>query len=330
MAKSLGNKFSSFIEDRTNNKEEHQRLLVFLLGIVAGIIGYPLHILGVWGSADTVLQALSMITEGCLIVDFALYYNKKVTLFKAFAAYGFIMLVLQSAKILYLAHSNIGGGSYLILFNFFICLLVIFLMVMGYMRMIPFCLTGICLLTSVVANFIHHGAIQNQFVFFFTFISLLDCVLGIVSWRNLHTVEKENKVLHDEEAGILTAFNMSREELIAYIAMSKKDEQTAKDVRDFFEMLDERTERNIFQAVKIRETKVRMENADVAKAFPMLTPTECDVCRLVIHGKTMKEIAIATGKTVNNIGAVRVHIRKKLGLKSDEDLREALIKRMKL
>lgn len=330
MASVLSNKIDSFLNGRTKTKEDRQRLLVYLLGVIAGIIGYPLHIFGLWGSDDNVLQMISMITEAFLIVDFALYLKEKISLYTAFSLYGFAMLILQSAKILYIAYIAPGGGTYLILFNFFICLLVIFIMVMGFMLYIPFCLTGICFLTSIAVNIIHPGAMQNQFVFFFIFISLLDCALGAVAGHNIHTVEKENKVLRDEESDIMSAFNMSREELRTYLAMSKKKQQTEKDVRDFFDNLDERTEHNIINAVKMRETKVRMENADVASAFPMLSPTEVDVCRLILHGKTMKEIATVMNKTVNNIGAVRVHIRKKLELSPDEDLREALLKRMKL
>lgn len=329
MEESFINRLDSFFEERTKSKEENQRLLVFILAIAAGVVGYPLHILGVWGSGDIVLQAISITTEACLIVDFALYYKKAISLFNAFAAYGFMMLVLQSAKILYIAYCGLGGGTYLIIFNFFICLLVIFLMVMGYMHVIPFYLTGICLLTSIAANIIRPGAIKNQFVLFILFICIVDCALGMVTWHNLHDVEEENKDLHDEETGILSAFNMGRDELMAYIAMSKKKEQTEKDVNEFFENLDERTEHNIIKAVKKRETMVRMKNADVANAFPMLSPTECDVCRLVMGGKTMKEIARLTGKTVNNVGAVRIHIRKKLNLASGQDLRQYLEKSMK-
>lgn len=110
MAKSLNSRIDAFFEDRTKSKEEYQRLLVFLLGIIAGIIGYPLHIIGIWGSGNIVLQGMSIAIEACLIADFALYYYKKVSLYNAFAAYGIIMQVMQSAKILYIAHTGIGGG----------------------------------------------------------------------------------------------------------------------------------------------------------------------------------------------------------------------------
>lgn len=56
----------------------------------------------------------------------------------------------------------------------------------------------------------------------------------------------------------------------------------------------------------------------------MLTTTELRVACLVIDGKTKREIADIMGKTESNIGTVRINIRRKLGLSSAEDLREAL------
>lgn len=62
----------------------------------------------------------------------------------------------------------------------------------------------------------------------------------------------------------------------------------------------------------------------VSARFPMLTATELRVACLVIDGKTKREIADLLGKTENNIGSVRINIRRKLGLNASEDLREVL------
>lgn len=324
MSSGVGKKIGIFLNNRVSSKEERMRLIVFLMGIVSGIIGYPLHILGVWGSGNHTLLSISVAIETGLLADFLLFYFKKISLFHAFAGYGLIMLVMQSIKIIYICTTTPPNGTYLILFNSFISMLVIILLVMGYMHVMPFVLTAISFATSIAVNIVRPGALQMQFVFFFLFVELFSCALGLMSWRNIHEMEKENVDLHNEETDILAAFNMSRDELMAYIAMSKKEKQSDKDVNEFFEHLDERSEYNIIQAVKQRETMVRMQNADVAAAFPMLSPTEADVCRLVMHGKTLKEIARLTDKTTNNISAVRIHIRKKLGLETGQDLKQFL------
>ena len=63
----------------------------------------------------------------------------------------------------------------------------------------------------------------------------------------------------------------------------------------------------------------------MSERFPMLTPTELDICRLVEQGLTLKDISTALGKSVSNVSTVRGNIRKKLGLAQDYDLRSALL-----
>jgi len=73
-----------------------------------------------------------------------------------------------------------------------------------------------------------------------------------------------------------------------------------------------------------------MQHADIASALPTLTPTEKEVCRLIVGGKTICEIASILNKKPNNISTVRIHIRKKLGLATNEDLKEALLESLRM
>ena len=69
------------------------------------------------------------------------------------------------------------------------------------------------------------------------------------------------------------------------------------------------------------------ERKDMRERFPMLTPAELDVCRLVVQGLTLKEISITLGKSVSNASTVRGNIRKKLGLEQDDDLKKTLLEK---
>ena len=57
----------------------------------------------------------------------------------------------------------------------------------------------------------------------------------------------------------------------------------------------------------------------------MLTKTEVDVCNLILQGKTMTEIGQLLDKTDKNVGVVRTHIRSKLNVPQDENLKKYLI-----
>lgn len=325
MARKKGSRIKKNITSKATTREEKHRQLVFLLSTITGLIGFPLHIVGVWGSGDPVLQALSMGNWAGLLVIMLIYLTSKLRLFSAFVGYGVVMQTFLSAKIVYIACTMPPGASYLIIFNSFISLLVILVLMMGYMRAMPFILTTASFLTSVVVRIIRPEVVQMQFLLFFLFIELFCCVLGFLAWRDVHQMEKENSDLKDEEYKILRTFHLSKEELTAYLAMSVNNESDKATVHSIFEHMDEQAEHNIMAAVQEHETEKQMEHVVIGQSFPTLTPTEQEVCRLVMKGKTLRQIANLLGKTTNNVSAVRIHIRKKLGLEGGEDLRSYLL-----
>ena len=89
--------------------------------------------------------------------------------------------------------------------------------------------------------------------------------------------------------------------------------------------LEEKTLRNIRKVANQIECIYANQRKDMRERYPMLTPTELDICRLVEQGYTISEISNILGKTASNVSTVRGNIRKKLGLGQDEDLRNALM-----
>ena len=84
---------------------------------------------------------------------------------------------------------------------------------------------------------------------------------------------------------------------------------------------------NIINVASQIEQMQTNERKDMRERFPMLTPAELDVCRLVVQGLTLKEISSALGKSVSNVSTVRGNIRKKLGLEQDDDLKKTLLEK---
>lgn len=61
---------------------------------------------------------------------------------------------------------------------------------------------------------------------------------------------------------------------------------------------------------------------------PDLTKSEIEICKLILQGKSVKEICDALDKNVTNITSQRSHIRKKLHMDKNEELRSTLEIRM--
>lgn len=69
-------------------------------------------------------------------------------------------------------------------------------------------------------------------------------------------------------------------------------------------------------------------NISLEDVCPELSPSELEICLLVLKRKSMKEMCDILGKTVTNITSQRSRIRKKLGMKRDDDFRLFLFKRI--
>ena len=85
------------------------------------------------------------------------------------------------------------------------------------------------------------------------------------------------------------------------------------------------TQEALLKAFRLNEDEL-MAYLQLSRSFPMLSESELTICRLVAAGKTLSAIARITGKSSSNVSTVRCNIRKKLGLKTEDDLQAFLLK----
>ena len=241
-------------------------------------------------------------------------------------SFGILTQLTDSARIVHMAMTQPPGFNETIVFNQIISLALIIYLVMASLRHIPTIIASISIATIVFAYLYTDGGENKQIAMIFIITEIFTCVLGELIRRGIRNTQRKNEDYHDTLDQLLTTFHMTKTELLAYIQLGRGG-MTDKDVSNFFNHLDERTEANLIRAVEQRMAHRRMQHADISATLPSLTPTEREVCRLIIGGKTILEIATILDKTPNNISSVRIHIRKKLGLATSDDLREALLKK---
>ena len=72
---------------------------------------------------------------------------------------------------------------------------------------------------------------------------------------------------------------------------------------------------------------MEMERNSLTEIFPELSPSEIEIYRLVIMGKSLNEVCSILRKSESNITCQRSNIRKKLGLQSSDNLKKVLQER---
>ena len=325
----LKERLETFINSRTVNREERTRLIVFLISNVMFLTGLPLHILGYIGADDPSLHGISAVFWFLLVFIFLLYLWKRVTLIQTICVFAIVSQLTESARIVYLATEMPVNFERVIVINLVISFAIVIYLVLAFVKTVPAIVTAINLLTIFYASYINPQAVNPHFLLLFSFIEIFSCILGYIIWHSMHSLQQETTEYMKTQDGILEAFGMSKQELVAYLQMCRNNRQEQKTITNFFNNLDEQSEKNLLNAVEQRKAEIRLQQENFARLYPQLTPTELEVCRLVMNGKTVNDIARIMDKSTNNVSTVRIHIRKKLGLQPGDDLRKALCEAVK-
>ena len=296
-----------------------------MLSLSVLVLGVPMHIIGLIGRCDVALYTLSTLLWVSTGVVFVLYLMQRMSLRVAISTFGIVTQLVESARIVYMAMERPAGFEETIVFNQIISLALIIYLVMAAVRHIPSIVALMSIATIVAAYLCTDKAISRQIVVIFIIVEIFTCVLGDMIRRGIRNLQRENDDYHTTQNRLLSIFHMTKTELLAYLQLGRGGGKSDRDINDFFDHIGERTEANLIRAVEQRVALRKMKHADISATFPNFTPTEREVCRLIIGGKTIVEIAAILNKNTNNISSVRIHIRKKLGLATGKDLREALI-----
>jgi DNA-binding CsgD family transcriptional regulator len=327
MKSKLIQRLTIFLDRRSHNWQQRMCLITFLMLSLSVVLGVPMHVIRMIGRSDTTLYTISAMSWAATLVILVMYLTQRMRLTVAISSFGILTQLAESARIVYVAMERPDGFEETIVFNQVISLALIIYMVMAAVRHMPTILAIMSIATITSAYLYTDGEINRQIVVIFVIVEIFTCILGEMIRRGIRSMQRENADYHSTLNRVLSTFHMTKTELLAYIQLGR-GEQSDKDITDFFNRLDERTEANLIRAVEQRVAQRKMQHADISAVHPTLTPTEQEVCRLIIGGKTIIEIASILHKNANNVSSVRIHIRKKLGLATGKDLREALLEVM--
>ena len=209
--------------------------------------------------------------------------------------------------------------------NITVCYILVLIASISMLPRISLVCTCINIISMFLCHYLTDNSMYSQLLVIFGFTSVATTVLGFVANKLLHEQQMELDDYANTIDQVLHVFNMRKNELLALLKLAKAQNTTAVYDKELMAQLDNNTMQNIIKVASQIEHMQACQRKEMCERFPMLTPTELDVCRLVEQGLTLKDISTALGKSVSNVSTVRGNIRKKLGLAQDDDLRSALL-----
>lgn len=315
-----------FIAQRTSSHREVQTFSVLMVSSLLLILGMPLHFLNVVGSNAPfpMIMSTAMWLAAIAVFLFATF-KKGINIALLQSVFSMLILLFTSIKVMWFVDVRPQGFLYNLLFNEVNGMLTVLVLVMAYIRWVPYVGTVINILSLCYAYFSLQFEGLLLFLVLIALVEIFMCVLGSLLNFNYGAIENQyNQHLADRER-LLRATGMNLEQLEAYINLGLADNPSPTEIDDFFDTLSPTSQYNISHAVHVHETDHAANIKTITDIWPQFTPTEAEVCWLMARGKVQKEIAWLLRKTENNVGTVRIHIRHKLGLSPNENLRNVLV-----
>lgn len=324
-ALNLKERISAFVQSRSKNTIERHQVIIYLIHCTIVILVLSIQFLGLGGSQKWLPLTMSAIHFVTCLSVLTLWLLKKMSIPMAFSIVALVAQLSVIGRYAYFALVRPEQYLQLIILNQITSLLAVVFLVISFVKYTPFIVASITL-AAYAATILH---LQEpslwQFFFFFTVIEFFLCVLGEMLRRNVRHVQTENTDLHHRETALMHAVRLNEREIESYLRMTSNDAPTLEDTDRFFAMLRPKSQRNIINAVRLHVSSHLMDDNDLPQLFPMLTKSELDVCNLILQNKKMTEISQLLEKTEKNVGVVRAHIRKKLGVPAEQDLRKHLM-----
>lgn len=314
------------IQNETSQLAKQQTITFFLYSF-ALVTGLLINLCGFSGPQKMLALVLNSVFMGITLLLILAYKTGRISLPHAFCAMTVVAQLFTCNEMILCALSPSEYSLMLIIGNMTLLAVNVMFSLIAYLRHIPYVLGGMSMATYMACMFITGNTALKNFCILYMVLFLIVTVLGNLLVRNIQRLDEENSALKREEEEILRVLKMEKEQVRAYVRLAKQRYGTVE-TNNLLGMLGDEARNNVIHNVKEAVTAKKMEQYHLSELLPELTPSEIEICRLVILGKTLKEVCEILGKSESNITCQRSNIRKKIGLKPSDNLRQVLTARL--
>lgn len=306
-----------------------QRLALLLFGYlpitVFGIIAIFIEVTGPTASFFNYTHVGFLIAVAATLYLFLSRRIKVAACLSAFTVLGQLTLTVE---MIYLAMSPTQYNLMVIVANTVLLALNTMISMAALLERNTLILGAATIATYIACTIISgDGTLRNFLVLFIISFTIVGLV-GLLVARSTRNMEKENIKLKKGEAELLTILRMKKNEVKAFVALTSK-KYSHEGTRVLLENFDKKARRtlivNVEDYIKARNTGLET----IKRAFPELTPSEWEICQLILQGKKLGEISFILNKTESNINSHRANMRRKLGLQPSDNLQVKLQERLK-
>lgn len=316
-----------FIYAREKGIVGKQRTDVFIYSSLILIIGVIMNLCGIAGPDTPFFKAANSVHGFLTALILFLYYSRRVSLTTAISIFCIVSQMELSAETIYCALHNTPYHMALIIANMALSAIVLLLGIISYLRITPYAVATLSLLTYILSIYLTKNEIIGNFFMVFLLAFVILSLLGRKLTVNVTILERENSNLKDEQQEVLDIFHMSKEQMQSYMTLARNKRLDPELTAKLLQGVGGKAERQIRENVAYYMRQSAIEFERLRQRLPELSTSELEICSIILKEKKLKEISAMLGKSPSNITCQRTNIRTKLGLTKEDNLYQFLKKR---
>lgn len=292
--------------------QERRQFVCFLFTTFVELFYIPANILGLNDyHHSTIFDAYNWFHLIFIIILQILFWTNTISTKASVYIFFTAIAIKLSAESLY-ELSTTGVYGIHILGNLNIILILVSVAIA--VRLSKLAITIITILTLSLIIFcitspLHH-ILRVMRIFFVGYMFILYIII-FDSKNATKGLRMPNRITKEEQSAIDMLINLN-----------KSDKEK---VYSLLSRLSSTHQEELLNNIKDYYHQQYIETINLLSICPSLTPSEVEICKLILIGKSLKEICFILHKTPSNITSQRTHIRKKLNLVKQDDLRTSLM-----
>ncbi|CDD82832.1 transcriptional regulator LuxR family [Bacteroides sp. CAG:462] len=145
----------------------------------------------------------------------------------------------------------------------------------------------------------------------------------------LTELSKTNDEMKVTQREIFSLFRMDKAALLSVAHLAGKQDLSPQQTGKLLERIaDPEDEEQVDRDLAGWYEQHRTDASLLEQVFPMLSPSQREICKLIVEGYKLREICEVLGKTESNVTCQRSNIRARLQLDKADNLREVLQARL--
>lgn len=332
---------SRFINAEPTTVDKERCLLLLFCYVPIMLVGVVANFLGITAPSAPFFNYTHTLCILVAAVVFVLFICRKINVATCLAAFTIIGQSILSIEMIYCALNSSPYYNFLIIANTVLLALNTMVSVAAYLKANTVVLSCATVAVYAVCACLADSEILKSFIAVFSIAFLFVCFAGVVVAtttnklerdkdklsRDNDQLERDNQHFKQEEVELLHLLRLKKEEVRAFLSLASQ-KHDYDGTRVLFERLNTKSQNNLITNIegyiKTRSTDLKT----IELAFPELTPSEREICRLILQGKKLGDICLILTKNESNINSQRAHIRSKLGLKPADNLQQSLQQRL--